>query len=139
MITKIDIMNYFNCTVKPRCLIIADRTYGKPKKDWLLEVFYPWLSRELKRDGISGWQESFDCDDFATVYRVMAQVCHANTRNGAEGIAIGEVFYTRDNGGQHAINCAFVENEQLIFIEPQNGQQTKLTDKELGSIWYVRF
>lgn len=120
-------------------IIVGDGSYAMPTSSWLFGKFKSWYFTMLGALKSSGYSAQWDCDDFASIFRVMAQICHAQTRTRPEeGIAVGELFYMMDSGGGHAICCAFTENG-LIFIEPQTGEQLKLSATELQSVSFVRF
>lgn len=120
-------------------VIITDRDYAKPTTHWLFEVFRPWFETRLDGFGTRSWSTQWDCDDFAALYRTLAQVCHSLTHvRPEEGIAVGEVKYRKDSGVIHMINCAFTE-QGLIWIEPQTTCQVQLSETELSSRSYVRF
>lgn len=130
-------------TGNPR-IFIADADYAIPKKNWLLNKFYPNFRQWLKSNNLDVWHEYNDCDDFATRYRTFSQMCHARSgRKIEEALAVGEMFYQIDNGGGgHAINCAVVlenQNPKIICIEPQTGQEIFLSESELRSCWFARF
>ena len=120
--------------------LINDRDYNLPTSRWLSQKFYPFFNSELNRYNIFKWRETWDCDDFATMFRILAQVCHNNSgaKNKAQGIAVAEIGYTREFDNQlHAINCVFTEKGPL-FIEPQTCQVIIFSKKEYDSIYRIR-
>ena len=121
---------------------LSDRTYFAPSTSWLTETYHPWYRATLRAMGLGEWKENFDCDDFSLGYHWLANVCHAQTEYGnTQGPAIGEVsYYIAGNGRRpHAINCAFIDEGRLVFIEPQQPVIIKLTPVEKASISFVRF
>ena len=87
-----------------------------------------------------GYSKQWDCDDFAAMFRIKAVEAHFRSgRNPDEGLAVGEVWYTREDGRGHAINLAVVEGGDLCFVEPQTGAELKLTASELQSFCFARF
>ena len=138
IITSTEIEERFDVPV-----LVPDVHYFVPSKKWLLKTFYNWYQNQLFSMGLS-YRKNFDCDKFARGYAWLASVClGAMYTNGikSDGIAVGEVFYSiagnRDRG--HAINCAFIDNKKLVFIEPQTGKIVKLSKAEKDSIDFVRF
>lgn len=117
----------------------SDDEYNLVKESWVFEKFYPWFEDELDRYHIKGWHKRFDCDDFASLFRILAQVCHLQSGGSAKGLGIGEIFFESEKlQGPHAINAVLVENGP-IFIEPQTGKKLELTQNEKNSIYRVRF
>ena len=104
-----------------------------------MEKFYPFFVSKLNELGISVWDNKWDCEDFSSFFKSMAQVCHRASSGTAEGLAIGEIYYHKDGDdeGNHAINVIFAENGP-IFFEPQQGMPVKLSVKEMASIYYFR-
>lgn len=123
-------------------VMLYDSSYGCPTKDWLLKKFYPWFKETRWQNDISRWTRKNDCDNFAAAFHVYAQDAHALTTQGDEGLAVGIFCYFANKPGlqgAHAINCAVVENDELIFIEPQTGEQYTLTQQEIDSCFFVCF
>ena len=104
-----------------------------------MEKFYPFFVGKLNELGVSVWDNKWDCEDFASFFKSMAQVCHKKSSGTAEGLAIGEIYYHQDGDGEgnHAINVIFTENGP-IFFEPQQGLPVKLSDTEIKSIYFFR-
>lgn len=121
-----------------RHLIIRDRDYLVPAKQWIKEELFPFVEySEL----FCRYKKNFDCDDFSTGFRFHASVCNGQ-RDGdtPEGIAIAEVSYTRDSGRRHAINLAVVGfQKEIRFIEPQTPGWTNLSTAEIASITTIIF
>lgn len=117
-----------------------DSTYGRPKKDWLHSTFYPWFKNWLLDLGIYKWERRHDCDDFARSFCCLAQAAHALTQgNDDEAVAVGEFCYVANGIGPHAIVCAVVEGNEVVFLEPQSGQFLTLTEDERKSCFRVSF
>lgn len=119
-----------------KCLF-TDDSYNLPKRDWILGAFYSFFIKELGRLNVDIWDKKFDCDDFASMFRLFAQICHKASKGQAEGIAVSEIGYTQESGGKHAIVCIFTEKGP-IFLEPQTGKVLLLTDDEIQSIHRAR-
>ncbi len=124
-------------------VLVADAAYALPAEDWVTWEFAATLGQWLTRLHIAGWvAESWDCDDFAAFARLLASLMHNRTRPGASGLALGEFWYFRADGGGHAINL-FVTRQRgelaLRFLEPQTGRLVALTRKEIESCTAYRF
>lgn len=118
--------------------ILSDQTYAEVNSLWLHE-FYPRFRAELFRQGVVHWDDRFNCKHFAGFYTEMAQSRYfAETFHRtapARTLALGQIWYIRDNGqGAHAIVVAFTERGRL-YIEPQTGQEVRLSVKEQASIY----
>ena len=112
----------------------ADNSWNLPKNSWLFNKFYPFFQDELFRLGAQKWTKKWDCEDFAREFKSLAQICHNNSPLAtAEGLAIGEIDYTKESGERHCINIAFTD-KGVIFIEPQTGESLLLTENEKNSI-----
>jgi hypothetical protein len=124
---------------KARKSQISDSGYNAPSLKWVMEKFYPFFVKKLDELGVSVWDEKWDCEDFSSFFRNLAQICHRKSKGSAEGIAIGEIYYRQDgdNAGNHAINVIFLENGP-IFFEPQQGLPVKLSAAEMNSIYFFK-
>lgn len=125
--------------------VLADTDYACPTLRWLQGPFWDSFQADRWAKGLRVWERKNDCDNFARAYAQHAQDCHALSRrtqdadSSTEGLAVGEIFYTQEkSGGGHAIVCAFTDAGRL-FIEPQNGLTLALTEREIDSIFFVRF
>ena len=65
------------------------------------------------------WKKSFDCDDFATKFRLHAQEMFQDSID-TDGLAVFRWGYTSPLGG-HMINVILTQDD-IIFIEPQTGK-----------------
>lgn len=112
--------------------LLYDASYACPAMRWLTKDFYPWFKAKLAEQGLS-YDRRHDCDNFARKFCVYAQDAHALTQGGPqdEGLAVGEFLYVSAKVGPHAIVVAFVENMEMIFIEPQTGEVLNLTPEEI--------
>lgn len=127
------LQHQFISRLYPQKTTFGDDQYSIIKKDWLFSSFYPFFSAELERLGVVQWSKKFDCEDFARMFKILAQACHLNSRGSTEGIAIGEIDYCKGDGEYHCINAAFTE-KGLVFLEPQTGKELFLSTKEYDSI-----
>lgn len=116
----------------------SDENFNLVQSSWLFDKFYPWFQSEMSRYGIFSWDKKFDCDDFATLFRILCQVCHFHSSGKTDGLAIGEIHYEQNDTNPHAINVALTEKGP-IFIEPQTGKPLILTKYEKKSIYRVHF
>lgn len=109
----------------------ADGSYDLPARDWLISYCMKWVSAR------QAWTDKFDCDDFAFAFKVACQEAHRMGAGTSDGLAVGVVFFCPDKGGGHAINFAVVDNNEVIFIEPQTGERICLSKSELASVFFV--
>lgn len=118
---------------------LCDSTYGVPTFRWLSGPFWDWFWEYRTSLGLRVWNRRNDCDNFARAYCQAASDAHALTNgNNDEGLAVGEFWYRRENGGAHAIVCAFTDLGR-VFIEPQTGKQLTLSEPEIKSCFFARF
>jgi len=121
-------------------IFIGDKTYSIPNKSWIKKEYYNIYKKFMQDNQLYQWKENNDCDQFASIYRILAQSLHAKQlQSSAESITVGEMWYMKDGYGGHAINLVVVDNFQVMFIEPQNGVQLNLTQEELNTCWLIRF
>lgn len=130
--------NYELQALLPRQAILADSSYAQPTLAWLQGAF--WQSFKADRWAkVGSYTRKNDCDNWARAYAQHAEDCHAMSKGSdAEGLAVGEFFYTKDSGDGHAIVIAVID-DQVVFIEPQNGLTLQLTEAEILSCAFVRF
>lgn len=119
---------------------IGDKSYAQVNSA-ALPAFYKAFRNDLHRKGVVRWDERFSCKHFAGLFVEMAQVQYFNEAwktDGPAALAIGAVWYVRDNGrGPHALVCALTERGRL-YIEPQSGECVTLSEAEERSV-YFRF
>jgi hypothetical protein len=129
----------FPFVAKARKSQISDASYNVTSLSWIMEKFYPFYVKKLEELGVSVWDGKWDCEDFSSLFKNLAQVCHRKSKGTADGIAIGEVYYHQDNDnvGNHAINVIFTDGEP-VFFEPQQGLPVKLSAKEMNSIYFFK-
>jgi hypothetical protein len=118
---------------------IGDKDYNPVEEQWLLYPFYNYFEKVMDGLKIPGWRKKFDCDNFSSGYRFIAQALHLQGKTSEQSIAVGEMSYRRDKGGLHAINIAVVEFNNIIFIEPQTGVEKCLSTAEKRSCYFVQF
>ena len=121
---------------------LGDISYSEVNSAWLAG-YYESFRASLFREGVVKWDSRFDCNHFADTYAALAQLKFFSENfqswNAAQTLAVGVVWYRRDdNNGGHAINCALTERG-LVYIEPQTGAEVKLSPTEELSRFLVRF
>jgi hypothetical protein len=128
-------------------VILVDSSYNLPTRRWIEKEFNPFFHKWLFNHNVGDWTPTWDCDDFACMYRTLASVCHSTTfRLGrSEGLAIGEVYCRTGNilarpstFKNHAFNAALTD-EGLVFIEPQLPEIFEITEEQRDGIWFARF
>lgn len=127
--------------VLDKVLFVGDSTYAIPDIDWLLKDYYKKYKEFMVSNNLYAWKENFDCNRFAAIYMCYLQALHSyETQNEAQSITVGEMWYmSKTEGGPHAINIAMVNDNKIIYIEPQNGRRLYLSKKEKSSAWFIRF
>jgi hypothetical protein len=147
------IIPFYNNKHLPRNFIISDQNYFCPQKKMILEEIFPKYWRWMASLRLTKWMHKWDCDNFADAFKLFSCGYYSqNIDSEAEGIGVGVINYMAnlraEDGatGGHAINIIYAQNESnsdsidnfdIIFFEPQNGQELKLTEKEFESIWTV--
>lgn len=120
---------------------LPDDAYSLPSRHWVEWDFSRALFSVLSQLGFSYTEEKSDCDDFARLSAAYAALLHSKEGN-KTGLAFGEFWYTRRDGGGHAINCYIVSDGgelALRFFEPQTQSELALTDEEILSCVFCRF
>lgn len=120
---------------------LSDRNYAEVNSRWLRQ-FYPRFRNELFRGGVVKWDSRFNCKHFTGLYVELAQARFYmesfHQRTNANTLALGQVWYHRDNDrGGHAIVVAFTERGR-VYIEPQTGEETRLSPSEQASIFMTQ-
>lgn len=125
-------------------VLISDSMYAIPTREYIENEFAPWAREKLAKIVGDYEAEDADCDDFADVCACLARMAHRKTldRPRATAIAFGDFWYTREDGGDHAI-CSLIlapsGSYELTFFEPQGCEFVNLTQKEIESCVYVGF
>lgn len=123
-----------------------DTFYNLMKWSFIHDFCYPCFRKWLKTHDIVKWTKSFDCDNYAESMRVYVQIIHSNyarkvrERQSHWSSAFGVIWYRRKKLGGHAINILLTVsgNEyRIIYIEPQTGEEIKLTQEEIDSINFI--
>ncbi len=111
--------------------VICDTVYDVPTKNWIQNVFVPALNVRINNRNYI--LQGFDCDNFSSqAYVLASDLSYGNKSQ----LAIGEIHYIKDSGIGHAINFIIVKGNrdyEILFLEPQNGQIIKLSEKEILS------
>jgi len=128
--------------LKCDCAIrLPDRDYAQPSKEWLLTKFSEFFENLKSKFDLKIWEKRWDCDNFASLYRCFAQAAHseASVRSAPEeGAAVGEMWFTQDSGGGHAVNIAVCDDD-IVIVEPQTCEELHLSTSELASVYFCRF
>ncbi len=120
-----------------------DSRYTTANTQWLIADYYKEFRKELSRNNIVSWNNSFDCDHFARYYTSYLQTKYLGEnfmdKSAPQSVAVGVVCYyvSGDKSKGHAINCAIDDSGKIILIEPQGGEIVKLSDKEKASVFLV--
>ena len=123
-------------------IFVADADYFIPSRQWIEEGFHYWFAQALEALRVDKYHRSNDCDNFAMGYQWLANVCHSQSQSETtQAVSIGQVFYCIDGDPdkKHAINVAFVDEGELVYIEPQGPEVIELSEAEERSIFFVRF
>lgn len=134
-----ELMSFFNQATPGAEVNFDDLNYVLPTREWVTGDFARAMLGNLQKLGITYAPESFDCDKFAKLVAAFGAVCNLRTSGHKGGLALG-VFYYRSPAGYHAINVAVVPDDDdldLVFIEPQTGQELRLSEEELASCYRI--
>lgn len=128
----------FKQGIKPPNPMVADVEYALPEVGWLFSSYAKAFTRLLNQFKVNDWTtESFDCDNFARLGSVFAQILHHKTGvKPNSALAVGEFWYKDDERGLHAIMAAVVNidgDRTLVFMEPQDQSRKKLSQQEIQS------
>ncbi len=126
-----------------------DFTYWRPSKDFVNSFIYPFYKNFLDENK-APYSAKFDCDDFSRTFCTISQLyfLHTESNRFEQGISIGELYFKRDpdysiipfeSPKNHAINVVIIDTGEVIFFEPQNGQEVMLTENEIKSIYLIKF
>ena len=128
---------------------VGDGPYALVRSD-ALSSYYADFRAQLFKEGVTKWNDRFDCNHFASYYIAKAQTAYylANfhSTTPAQTLALAEVWY-RPGGGLkgHAVVAALVDNSPptgpptLVFVEPQTGQRFDMTPAERASVFLVKW
>lgn len=123
-------------------VLLADENYVLPTRKFVNDVILVAYTKFLTENHIT-YNDRFDCDDFARTFALFAAICNnLDGPNGFQGIAVGELWYMREDligKTAHAINIIVTADQEVIFIEPQNGKLVHLSESEIASTKMVRF
>ena len=116
--------------------IIGDRCYAEVNSAWLPQ-WYRTFRAKLFKIGLAHWDDRFDCNRIADFYSNLAQAYFAlemfYSKSPAQALALGPFWYIRGDGkGCHAIVQVLTERGR-VFIDPQTGEEMKLSPAERQS------
>lgn len=127
----------------------GDNTYWTPSKEWIDNQAIPYFRKFMSDQEITKWDKRFDCDDFARTFVTLTHLnyFHFKKEKDFEGVAVAEVWYRPDpkyslddtKYEDHAIIVFVLNNQTLLFIDPQNCLEQHLTKFELEHIRLVKF
>jgi len=136
----------------------ADESYNLHSKSEMynLEIYRAFLRFQDAIDFNEYKIDLNDCDDYARLYSVFLRNWYINKVKKEKGffnlpaynIPVGEVLYIVDKKSPndfttgHAVNIVvYTDNNELkyFFIEPQTGDEKKLSEDELKSIYSITF
>lgn len=114
-------------------LRILDEKYKLPSRAFVLESFavnFEQLKKNLRRSQYIA--NSNDCDKVALLAQFYSNYLHNEHKmSQGYGVAFGSFAYVREHNNEgHMINFAVVEDEQVLFFEPQTSMEVILTKKE---------
>lgn len=107
--------------------ICGDTAYAEVNSVWL-RGYYDQFRAEIFRQGVTKWDDRFDCNHFASYYVALAQTkfylsnFHSSTK--ARSLAVGSYWYNSPRG-PHAVVFALTE-QGIVFIEPQTGKEVPM-------------
>lgn len=114
----------------------GDDSYQPVDTKWLEARHRSWRA-ELFRKGVTKWDERFDCNRFVASFKADINVGYFiatfHTADVGQSAAVGEVWYTRDLGGRHAVLQVLTEQGWRYF-DPQTGHWTSLSAAEERSV-----
>lgn len=105
---------------------VQDTSIAVPTKQWVKEILLPWWREYMKRTEMQ-YTRYWDCDNYAHAFWNAACLAYAKDPQHADTIAVG---YVKAEG--HVVNAMLVDDDQLIFIEPQ---APKIIDAPTGIYW----
>lgn len=126
---------------------VGDTAFAQLNSAALPQLYADFRS-EIFRQGVTQWDERFDCNHFATYFAALAQtkfyLANFHSQTPARSLAVGTFWYipqgapalSPSNG--HAIVVALTERG-TVFLEPQTGAEITLTKAERDSAWLRAF
>lgn len=123
-------------------MYFGDDAYAEVNSEWL-RMWYGEYRAQLARLGVIDWDTRFDCNRFVEFYASLAQAYFYreafHSRTTARALALGPIWYVRENGrSRHALVQALTERGR-IFIDPQTGREVELTPTERSSAYLQVF
>jgi hypothetical protein len=134
--------------VPMQALLFADDRFACPKESWVRDTF-PGLYRDelIRRDLTKYEEERNDCDDFTRLACVYANQLHNQAVNmtgeyANTSLAVGEFWYTRDDGVGHALAVFIVSRQGVatpVFFDGTTNLITAPSPQEINTCRVVRF
>ncbi len=140
-------------TLKDNKLIVCDNDYWLPSRKFVENKLLPIYRSYIDTHKIV-YSNKFDCDDFSRYFCVFSQQLYINLviNKNMQAIAVADIHFVREMSilalvmnttwtadAKHAINMILLDDLTVMFIEPQTGNEIKLTDKEKASIYFCKF
>lgn len=104
--------------------ICGDDSYAEVNSAWL-KWYYEQFRAEIFKQGVTKWDDRFDCNHFANYYVALAQtkfyLANFHSWTKARSLAVGSYWYVSKRG-PHAVVFALTERG-VIWIEPQSGKE----------------
>lgn len=123
--------------VKP---VLGDESYALITSNWMTDKFYPWFWELRTQLGLKQYSLKNDCNKITRAAAQCAQDCHAvSTGSSAHSVAIGEFWYTKEDGENHAVLTGVFDNAERKFFDAQTGKFVVLTFKEIQSCDFLYF
>lgn len=105
----------------------------KKYTNWFVDYLYPIYDKSIKNNRKVP-KESFDCDDFAFLYKSLWSASSLKVDTKRMGLAVGIIivenvksYFDVPMGGKHALNIVHTSKGWYI-VEPQNGKYCSIED-----------
>lgn len=135
---------YSKLKVKSEDLHIDDSRYFAPTKGWIEKEVLKQCQGMINRYYLSvGHPNSNDCDNYSELGVFAAHIAYLHSAfiDKDAGVAVGEIWYSKDNSNAHSVNFALIslgdKKYDIVYFEANTGFVT-LSDKEIDKIFYCR-
>jgi hypothetical protein len=126
--------------ILPSVAVTGDDSYEVVNSKYMGKLQAEFVA-DLNRRGMNNhWERRFDCNKLATSFVNSAQVAFVVNnwnRDTGSALAIGEIWYHVNSKVSHAAIVAITERG-LIFWDPQQAREIKLTDEQVRGAWLVK-
>lgn len=119
--------------------------YAVPTLAWLQGPFWEFFKKRYWSTNSDKWKFRWQCRDFARAYACAAQECWGESNpagaENSDALAVGEIWFLPDpfnpaNG--HAV-CPAITDMGRVFIEPQTGVLSPLTEQQIATRYFLRW